>query len=157
MAFNLRMAFAKANNHATQLYKDPLIIWVVKIEDNPMAFKAAPWVNYQGEIYMGQEGACYQSNGRSRQCGQTCPIFHCPKEWRATLWGGSWAKIVYKCQGYPHSCGWSRHSIVHAQVYRVKIILLCKNSSSSYPCQGQSLVCVYESDTKNGCDANDHW
>ena len=25
-----------------------------------MAFDPSPWVNYQGEMYMGQEGVCYQ-------------------------------------------------------------------------------------------------
>ena len=28
--------------------------WVVKIEDILMDFKATPWVNYQGDFYMGQ-------------------------------------------------------------------------------------------------------
>ena len=34
--------------------------WVVKIEEHPTAFDPSPWVNYQGEMYVGQEGACYQ-------------------------------------------------------------------------------------------------
>ena len=46
MAFNMRLAFAKANSHNAQLYKDPMSQWVVKIEDIPMAFEAAPWINY---------------------------------------------------------------------------------------------------------------
>ena len=25
-----------------------------------MTFDPSPWVNYQGEIYVGQEGSCYQ-------------------------------------------------------------------------------------------------
>ena len=34
--------------------------WVVKIEEHPMTFDPSPWVNYQGEMYMGQEGVRYQ-------------------------------------------------------------------------------------------------
>ena len=35
--------------------------WVVKVEEEPLAFDPSPWVNYQqGEIYMGQEGVRYQ-------------------------------------------------------------------------------------------------
>ena len=33
--------------------------WVVCVEDTPIAFDAMPWVNYQGELYMGQSGECY--------------------------------------------------------------------------------------------------
>ena len=33
--------------------------WVVMIEEQPMVLDPAPWVNYQGDIYMGQEGVRY--------------------------------------------------------------------------------------------------
>ena len=33
--------------------------WVVKIEEHPTAFDPAPWVNYQGDIYIGLEGVRY--------------------------------------------------------------------------------------------------
>ena len=59
MAFNMRLAFVKANSHGAQLYKDPMSRWVVKIEDVAMAFEANPWVNYQGDLYMGQGGERY--------------------------------------------------------------------------------------------------
>ena len=36
-----------------------LSVWVVKIEEHPTAFDPSPWVNYQGEMYMGQEGVRY--------------------------------------------------------------------------------------------------
>ena len=32
---------------------------MVKIEDVAMAFEANPWVNYQGDLYMGQSGERY--------------------------------------------------------------------------------------------------
>ena len=59
LAFNVRLAFARTNIHDAQLYKDPMNCWVVKIEEHLTAFDPSPWVNYQGEIYMGQEGVCY--------------------------------------------------------------------------------------------------
>ena len=59
MAFNMRLAFGKANSHGAQLYKDPMSRWVLKIEDVYTAFEANPWVNYQGDLYMGQGGERY--------------------------------------------------------------------------------------------------
>ena len=59
MAFNMRLAFVKANSHGAQLYKDPMSRWVVKIEDIATTFEANPWVNYQGDLYMGQSGERY--------------------------------------------------------------------------------------------------
>ena len=60
MDFNVRLEFVHTNAHDAQLYKDPMNRWVVKIEEHPTAFDPSPWVNYQGEMYVGQEGACYQ-------------------------------------------------------------------------------------------------
>ncbi|MCO5560573.1 hypothetical protein L7F22_014188 [Adiantum nelumboides] len=45
MAFNMRLAFVRVNEHGAQLYKDPMNRWTVKVEDNPTTFDAAPWVN----------------------------------------------------------------------------------------------------------------
>ena len=59
MTFNMRLAFAKANSHGAQLYKDSMSKLVVKIEEIPMAFKETPWVNYQCDLYMGQGGERY--------------------------------------------------------------------------------------------------
>ena len=39
--------------------KDPIYRWVVKIEEHSMNFDPTQWVSYQGDIYVGQEGACY--------------------------------------------------------------------------------------------------
>ena len=54
MAFNVRLAFARTNVHDAHLYKGYMNIRVVKIEVHPMAFDLLPWVNYQGDSYMGQ-------------------------------------------------------------------------------------------------------
>ena len=59
MDFNMRLDFVKMNHHRAQLYKDPMNRWVVKVEDHLMAFEATPWVNYQGDLYMGQSGERY--------------------------------------------------------------------------------------------------
>ena len=59
MIFNVRLVFARTNAHNAQLFKDPMNYWVVKIEEHPMTFDPSPWVNYQGEMYMGQEGVRY--------------------------------------------------------------------------------------------------
>ena len=54
MAFHMRLGFVKVNSHNAQLFKDLMNQWVVKIEDNPVTFEVSPWVNYQGDLYMGQ-------------------------------------------------------------------------------------------------------
>ena len=59
MVFNMRLMFSKTNTHGAQLYKDPLDRWVVKVEDHPTAFEIRPFVNYQGELYMGHNGERY--------------------------------------------------------------------------------------------------
>ena len=33
--------------------------WVVRVEDTSTTFDAAPWANYQGDLYMGQSRECY--------------------------------------------------------------------------------------------------
>ena len=33
--------------------------WVIHVEDTSTAFDVAPWVNYQGDLYMEQSGECY--------------------------------------------------------------------------------------------------
>ena len=53
MAFNMQLTYVKTNDHNAQLFQDPINHWVVHVEDTPTAFDAAPWVNYQGDPYMG--------------------------------------------------------------------------------------------------------
>ena len=59
MAFNMRLMYVKTNNHGAQLFQDPMNRWVVRVKDTPTAFDAAPWVNYQGDLYMGQSRERY--------------------------------------------------------------------------------------------------
>ena len=35
MAFNVRLSFARLNDHEAQIYKDPMNRWVVKVEEHP--------------------------------------------------------------------------------------------------------------------------
>ena len=59
ITFNMRLMFVKTNDHNAKLYQDPINHWVVKVKDTLIVFDAMPWVNYQGELYMGQLGECY--------------------------------------------------------------------------------------------------
>ena len=59
MAFNMRHMYIKTNDHSAQLFQDPINRWVVHVEDTSTTFDAAPWVNYQGDLYMGQLGERY--------------------------------------------------------------------------------------------------
>ncbi|MCO5567204.1 hypothetical protein L7F22_020892 [Adiantum nelumboides] len=76
MAFNVRLAFAHVNLHGAELYRDPMNRWVVKIAEPPTQFDPAPFVNYQGEAYMGQEGDHYvvtSEPGNVDKWGQQVP------------------------------------------------------------------------------------
>ena len=33
--------------------------WVVCVKDTPTTFDAVPWVNYRGDLFMGQSRECY--------------------------------------------------------------------------------------------------
>ena len=70
MIFNVRLVFARTNIHNAQLFKDPMNHWIVKIEEHPIAFDPTPWVNYQGETYMVQEGVSYQVTTSVDKWGQ---------------------------------------------------------------------------------------
>ena len=59
MAFNMRLTYIKTNNHDAQLFQNLMNHWVVCVEDTPTAFDVAPWVNYQGDLYMGQSRERY--------------------------------------------------------------------------------------------------
>ena len=59
MTFNMRLTFVKTNNHGAQLFQDPTSRWVVCVKDTPTTFDVAPWVSYQGELYMGHSGEHY--------------------------------------------------------------------------------------------------
>ena len=53
MAFNMQLTYVRNNDHTAQLFQDLMNRWVVRVEDTLIAFDAVPWVNYQGDLYMG--------------------------------------------------------------------------------------------------------
>ena len=54
-----RLRFVMENNHGALIYKDFINRYAVKIEDHVTIFDPAPWVNFQGDRYMGRDGAMY--------------------------------------------------------------------------------------------------
>ena len=54
-----RLRFVMENNHGALIYKDFINRHVVKIEDHVTIFDPTPWVNFQGDRYMGRDGAMY--------------------------------------------------------------------------------------------------
>ena len=94
MAFNVRLAFAQTNAHKARLYKDPMNRWVVVIEEQPMAFNPAPWVNYQGDIYMGQEGVRYIVTRDPNNVDKWTQIVKEPKEEEPTYEESNEVKLL---------------------------------------------------------------
>ena len=47
------------NNHGALIYKDFINRYTVKIEDHVTIFDPSPWVNFQGDHYMGRDGSMY--------------------------------------------------------------------------------------------------
>ena len=54
-----RLRFVMENNQGALIYKDFFNQYVVKIEDHVTIFDPAPWVNFQGDRYMGRDGGMY--------------------------------------------------------------------------------------------------
>ena len=54
-----RLRFVMENNHGALICKDFINRYAVKIEDHVTIFDPAPWVNFQGDRYMGRDGAMY--------------------------------------------------------------------------------------------------
>ena len=57
--YNIKITFIRDNNHGALIYKDPLNRFLIKIEDHPTKFEATPFVNYQGDRYIGPQGEMY--------------------------------------------------------------------------------------------------
>ena len=54
-----RLRFVLENNHGALIYKDFINRYAVKIEDHVTIFDPAPWVNFQGDHYMGRDESMY--------------------------------------------------------------------------------------------------
>ena len=57
--FDGRLRYLHENNHGAMVYKDFLSRFAIKIEDHATVFDPAPWVNFQGDRYMGRDGSMY--------------------------------------------------------------------------------------------------
>ena len=59
MPYDTQIRYERENGFGAKIYKDSTDQYVVKVEDHPTAFDPAPWVNFQGDRYMGRDGAMY--------------------------------------------------------------------------------------------------
>lgn len=59
LPYDTQIRYERENVHGAKIYKDLTDQSVVKVEDHPTAFDPAPWVNFQGDRYMGRDGAMY--------------------------------------------------------------------------------------------------
>ena len=51
--------YVRDNPHGALVYRDPQNWFLIKIEDHHTEFEATPFVNYQGDRYIGQQGEMY--------------------------------------------------------------------------------------------------
>ena len=59
LEYDGRLRFLLENSQGALIYKDFINRFVVKIEDHTTIFDPAPWVNFQGDRYMGKDGSMY--------------------------------------------------------------------------------------------------
>ncbi len=57
--YDSRLRFQEENLHGAKIYKDSINRLAVKIEDYFTSFDPAPWVNFQGDRYMGRDASMY--------------------------------------------------------------------------------------------------
>ena len=60
MEFNIKLKYDYTNAWGAEIYHDPMQRQVYKTADCPTPFEKAPWVNYQGDMYVGEDGARYE-------------------------------------------------------------------------------------------------
>lgn len=59
LQYNMALTYVTLNEQNARIYVDPFDRYVVKIADIDTPFNPNPWVNYQGDSYMGQWGERY--------------------------------------------------------------------------------------------------
>ncbi|KAI5073784.1 hypothetical protein GOP47_0011797 [Adiantum capillus-veneris] len=57
--YNVRITYCMDNIYGAKIYMDFMNRFVIKIEDHHSNLDSAPWVNYQGDRYMGRDGVSY--------------------------------------------------------------------------------------------------
>lgn len=60
MEFKVKLTFRYQNVYGAEIYEDPLGRYVFKTIEHRTPFSVFPMVNYQGDLYMGQDGARYE-------------------------------------------------------------------------------------------------
>ena len=59
LEYDERLRFVLEKNHGALIYRDFINRNVVNIEDHATLFDPAPWVNFQGDKYMGKDWSIY--------------------------------------------------------------------------------------------------
>ena len=59
LEYDGRLRFHMENAHGAKIYKDFIQRFAVKVEDHPSDLDPAPWVNFQGDRFMGRDGCMY--------------------------------------------------------------------------------------------------
>ena len=54
LEYNMQILYERENLHAAKIYRDQTDQYMVKVEDHHTAFDPAPWVNFQGDRYIGE-------------------------------------------------------------------------------------------------------
>ena len=57
--YEVKLHFHMENAHGAKIYKDYNQKFAVKVEDHPSDHDPAPWVNFQGDRFMGRDGTMY--------------------------------------------------------------------------------------------------
>ncbi|KAI5070421.1 hypothetical protein GOP47_0014764 [Adiantum capillus-veneris] len=59
LEYDGRIRFRMENAHGAKIYRDCYRHYAVKVEDHPCNVDQAPWVNFQGDRFMGRDGCMY--------------------------------------------------------------------------------------------------
>ena len=60
LEFNIKLRYDYTNDWGAEIYHDPMQRQVYKTAECPTPFEQSPWVNYQGDMYVGEDGARYE-------------------------------------------------------------------------------------------------
>ena len=60
MELNIKLKYDYTNAWGVEIYHDQMQRQVYKTVDCPTPFEKSPWVNYQGDMYVGEDGARYK-------------------------------------------------------------------------------------------------
>ena len=60
LEFNIKLKYDYTNAWGVEIFHDPMLRHVYKTADCPTPFEQFPRVNYQGDMYVGNDGARYE-------------------------------------------------------------------------------------------------